>query len=77
MASTTVCTSDDALDLRPQPVGQLGAAIALGDALLPPGALDLGDGQGREAQSQQLHADRLERLVPDIGLDLLHVGALL
>src|SRR4051794_40527212 len=62
------------LDLRPQPVGQLGAAVALGDALLAPGAFDLRDRQGREPHAQQLHADGLERLVPDIRLDLLHAG---
>src|SRR4051812_19304437 len=62
------------LDLRPQPVGQLRAAVALGDALLAPRALDLGDRQGREAQLEQLHPDRLERLVPDECLDLFHAG---
>src|SRR4051794_16972466 len=62
------------LDLRPQPVGQLGAAVALGDPLLTPGALDLRDRQRGEAHVQQLHPDRLERLVPDERLDLFHAG---
>src|SRR3954468_11584095 len=62
------------LDLRPQPVRQLGAAIALRDALLTPGAFDLRDRQGRKAHAQQLHPDGLERLVPDVRLDLLHAG---
>src|SRR3954453_10266102 len=62
------------LDLRPQPVGQLRAAIALRDPLLTPGALDLRDRQRREPHAQELHPDRLERLVPDVRLDLLHAG---
>src|SRR5215204_1235432 len=70
-----VAGGDDALelDLRPQPVGQRRAAVALGDALLAPGALDLGDRERREAELEQVVADRLERLVTDERLHLLHV----
>ena len=55
IVSTIVCTSavgDDALelDLRPQVVRQLRAAVALGDALLPARALDLADRQRGEAR---------------------------
>src|SRR5215207_6202351 len=66
---------DDALDLdlRPQVVGQLGAAVALRDALLTTGALHLHDRQRGESEREQLHADRLERLVPYERFDLLHV----
>src|SRR4051794_37997258 len=61
------------LDLGPQPVGQLRAPVALGDPLLAPGALDLRDRQRREAEVEELHPDRLDRLVPDVRLALLHV----
>ena len=69
-----VTVGDDALqlDLGPQVVRQLRAAVALRDALLSPGALHLADGQRGEPELEQLHADGLERLVADVGLDLLH-----
>src|SRR5918997_1446881 len=60
------------LDLGAQPVGQRRAAVALGDPLLAARALDLGDREGREAELQQVVADRLERLVSDERLHLLH-----
>jgi hypothetical protein len=63
------------LDLRPQPVGQLGAAVALRDALLAPGSLDLRDGERGEPEAQELCADGLEGLVADERLDLLHDAA--
>src|SRR4051794_27990081 len=62
------------LDLRPQPVRQLGAPVALGDSLLTPGALDLRDRQGREPELEQLEPDRLEGLVPDERFDFFHAG---
>src|SRR4051812_49998411 len=49
-----------------------GAPVVLGDRLLPARALDLGHGQARETGVEQLHADRLERLMPDVGDDHLH-----
>src|ERR1700754_675057 len=69
-----VARRDHTLDLhlRAQVVRELGAAVALGDALLPPGPLDLHDRERGEAEGQQLHADGLERLVPDERFDLLH-----
>ena len=69
-----VLRRDDALDLdlRAQVVRQLRAAVALRDALLAARALDLADGQRGEPELEQLHADRLERLVSDERLDLLH-----
>src|SRR6266550_4027017 len=51
------------LHLRAQVVRQLRSAVALGDPLLPARALDLADAQRGKAQGQQLHADRLERLM--------------
>src|SRR3954452_3894429 len=62
------------LDLRPQVVRQLRPAVALGDPLLPPRALDFGDRQRREPELEQLGADGLEGLVPDVGNDHLHAG---
>src|SRR5688500_16447470 len=69
-----VARRDDAfeLDLRAQPVRELRAAVALRDALLAAGALDLGDRERREAEVEQVGADRLERLVTDECLHLLH-----
>src|SRR3954470_24002040 len=60
-----VAGSDDALDLDlwSQVVRQLGAAVALGDALLAARALDLADRERREPLREQVGADRLERLV--------------
>src|SRR3954463_756334 len=60
------------LDLRPQPVGQLGAAVALRDASLASRPLDLGDRQGREPEREEIHPDRFERLVPDERFHFLH-----
>src|SRR5918999_1241312 len=60
------------LELGPQVHGQLGAPVVLGDRLLPARALDLADGQAREARLEQILADRLESLVPDVGDDHLH-----
>src|SRR5918992_4228830 len=60
------------LELRPQVDGELGAAIVLGDRLLPAGALHLGDREAREAGLEQVRADRLERLVPGVCDDHLH-----
>src|SRR3954468_17726481 len=48
------------LDLRTKVFRELRAAIALGDALLAARALDLADRQRREAEREQLEADRLE-----------------
>src|SRR4051812_29688867 len=69
-----VTRGDHALDLhlRPQVVRELRAAVALRDALLAAGPLDLHDGERGEAQVQELHPDRLEGLVPDERLDFLH-----
>ena len=65
---------DHALDLElgPQVVGELRAAIALGDPLLASRALHLGDRDAREAALEQFLTDRLERLMPDVGDDHLH-----
>src|SRR5215210_1059891 len=60
------------LELGPQVHGQLGAPVVLGDRLLPPRALDLADAEAREADLEQVLADRLEGLVPDVGDDHLH-----
>src|SRR3954447_20734062 len=69
-----VAGRDDALDLdlRAQVVRQLGAAVALGDALLAPGALDLADRQRREPEHQQLRPDRLEGLMAGVRDHPLH-----
>ena len=60
------------LELRPQVHGELRAAVVLGDRLLPARALHLGDRDAREARLEQIGADRLEGLVPDVGDDHLH-----
>src|SRR5436190_948660 len=60
------------LELRAQVDRDLRAAVVLGDALLPAGSLHLGDGEARQAGVEQSLADRLERLVPDVGDDHLH-----
>src|SRR5918997_5126701 len=67
-----VVDHDLELELRPQVDGQLRAAIVLRDALLPARALVLGDREAGESLVEQLHADRLERLVSDERLYLLH-----
>src|SRR5690348_5049229 len=56
-----VAVVHDALDLElgSQVVGELGAPVALGDAALATGPLDLCDRQRREALLEQLGADRL------------------
>src|SRR5256886_12999002 len=71
-----VLISDNALDLdlRPEVVRHRRTAVVLGDPLLPPRPLDLGDRQRREPQLEQLRADRFERLVPRIGDHHLHAG---
>src|SRR3712207_9107554 len=51
-----------------------GAPVALRDALLAPRPLHLRDGHAGEAEVEQLLTDRLEGLMPDEGLDLLHGG---
>src|SRR5207237_5741135 len=60
------------LELRAQVDRDLRAAVVLGDALLPARALHLGDREAREAGVEQSLADRLERLVSDVGDDHLH-----
>src|SRR3954454_15043741 len=69
-----VLRGDHALDLelRPQVVRQRRAAIALGDALLPAGALHLRERERGEPALEQLLANRLERLVSDVRHDHLH-----
>src|SRR3954451_23165956 len=64
-----VAVGDHALELhlRAQVVRQLRSAVALGDPLLPTRALDLADAQRGKAQGQQLHADRLRRLLAGVG----------
>src|ERR671917_1148872 len=63
------------LELRAQVDGELRAAVVLGDRLLPAGALHLGDREAGEAGLEQVRADRLERLVADVGDDHLHAVA--
>src|SRR5436309_3510667 len=60
------------LQLRPEMDRDRRAAVVLGDPLLTPGALHLHDGDAREPAFEQLLADRLERLVADVGDDHLH-----
>src|SRR4051794_30301209 len=62
------------LELGPQVVGQLRAPVALGDALLAARALDLADAQRGEPEREEVGPDRLERLMADERLDLLHAG---
>src|SRR5262245_62254476 len=64
------------LELRADVDRQARAAVGLDDATLPPRALDLADRQRRKAPLEQLGPDRLERLVTDVCLDLLHVHLL-
>src|SRR3954453_8277761 len=59
-------------ELRPQVDRELRAAVVLGDPLLPARALRLEDRERRVAGLEQVLADRLERLVADIGDDHLH-----
>src|SRR5687768_2249602 len=54
---------------------EVSTSVVLRDALLAPGALDLGDRQAREAFREQVLSDRLEGLVPDVGDDHLHAVA--
>src|SRR5690348_16845362 len=65
---------DDALDpeLRPQVDRELRTAVVLGDPLLPAGALRLENRERRVTGVEQVLADRLERLVADVGDDHLH-----
>src|SRR5205085_10725059 len=67
---------DDHLDLqlRADIDRQGRAAVGLHHALLTARALDLADRQGRKALVEQLGPDRLERLVADECLDLLHLA---
>ena len=67
---------DDDLDLqlRPDVDRQGRASVGLHHALLAAGALDLADRQGRKSLVEQLGPDRLERLVADVRLDLLHLA---
>src|SRR3954452_463950 len=68
---------DDALDLqlRPQVHCELRAAVVLGDRLLPARPLHLRYREAGEAGLEQIRADRLEGLVPDVRDDHLHAGA--
>src|SRR4051812_10559534 len=75
-ALVLVLNHDLHLQLRPHVDGQTRAAIRLDDALLAPGPLHLADRQGGESLVEQLGPDRLERLVADECLDLLHVHLL-
>src|SRR6187402_3359849 len=67
-----VLDDDLQLDLRPDVDGEGRAAVPLDDALLAARALGLEDRQGRESLVEQLGPDRLERLVADVRLYLLH-----
>ena len=58
--------------LRPQVEHLGGAPVVLDDAGLPARAEHLGDRHAGQADRVELGADRLERLVADVGLDLLH-----
>src|SRR3954465_6495163 len=60
------------LQLRPEMDRDRRAAVVLGDPLLTSRALHLGDRDAREAALEQFLADRLERLVADVGDDHLH-----
>src|SRR4051812_47431534 len=60
------------LQLRPEMDRDRRAAVVLGDPLLTSRPLHLGDRDAREPSLEQLLADRLERLVADIGHDHLH-----
>ena len=59
-------------ELRPEVEHLRRAAVVLDDAGLAAGAEHVGDRHARQADRVQLGADRLERLVADVGLDLLH-----
>src|SRR5258707_1090823 len=67
-----VLDHDLQLDLRPDIDGEGRAAVALDGAFLATRALGLEDRQGREPPVEQLGPDRLERLVADESLYLLH-----
>src|SRR3954452_5447787 len=60
------------LQLRPEVDRDRRAAVVLRDPLLASRALHLGDRDAREATLEQLLADRLERLVPDVRDNHLH-----
>src|SRR3954470_12322357 len=59
---------DDALEpeLRPQVDRELRTAVVLGDPLLPARPLRLENRKGRVAGLEEILADRLEGLVPDV-----------
>src|SRR6185503_14182030 len=60
------------LDLRPQVDRNFRTSVVLGDPLLPPRALHLGDRETREAGVEEVLSDRLERRMADICDDHLH-----
>jgi len=72
VSTSLVSTTISSLSFGPQMDLQLGAAVVLGDALLASRALDLSDREAREAGLEQIHADRLEGLVPDVRDHHLH-----
>src|SRR4051794_8529744 len=67
-----VVDHDLQLQLRPEVDRDRRSAVVLGDPLLASRSLHLGDRDAREAALEQLLADRLERLVADVGDDHLH-----
>src|SRR6185436_11454154 len=71
-----VVDHDLQLELWAEEDRRLRAPVALGEALLAAGALDLADAHGRKAHVGQVVADLLERLMPDESLDLLHESLL-
>src|ERR1041384_4976798 len=72
-----VLDDDLDLDLRPDADRERRTAVLLDDPLLAAGALRLDDRQGGKALVEQFGPDRLERLVADERLYLLHASALL
>ena len=60
-------TTHSSLSFGRRWIGELRAPVVLGDRLLPARALHLADREAREAGLEQILADRLERLVPDVG----------
>src|SRR5262249_6051400 len=75
-ALVLVLDHDLHLELRPYVDRQARPAVGLDDALLTSRSLHLADRQGGESPLEQLGPDRLERLVADECLDLLHVHLL-
>jgi hypothetical protein len=74
--SSYVLVGDDELEpqLGPEVQDLRRPAIVLDDARLAAGAEHVGHRHARQSDRVELGTDRLERLVADICLDLLHVS---